>query len=154
VVRAASSAARKASCEPGSVAAVTPNSRETVSKVFSAEQPQHRCGLALPRHPATAAERRYARLLWSLHVARPRSNDVRLFVHGTPLVRKSSACEVSQSTVMRGTYDNAMAESFFSTLEADLLSCRRFASRAEAKMACFSYIEGWYNPVRLHSARH
>lgn len=49
-------------------------------------------------------------------------------------------------------YDNAMAESFFSTLEAELLSRRRFASQAEAKMACFSYIEGWYNPVRLHSA--
>ena len=41
-------------------------------------------------------------------------------------------------------YDNAMAESFFSTLEAELLSRRRFASQAEAKMACFSYIEGWY----------
>ncbi len=49
-------------------------------------------------------------------------------------------------------YDNAMAESFFSTLEAERLSRRRFASQAEARMACFSYIEGWYNPVRLHSA--
>jgi len=48
-------------------------------------------------------------------------------------------------------YDNAMAESFFATLEAELLSRRRFASQAEAKMACFSYIEGWYNPARLHS---
>lgn len=48
-------------------------------------------------------------------------------------------------------YDNAMPESFFSTLEAELLSRRRFASQAEARMACFSYIEGWYNPVRLHS---
>jgi putative transposase len=48
-------------------------------------------------------------------------------------------------------YDNAMAESFFSTLEAELLSRRRFASQAEARMACFSYIEGWYNPSRLHS---
>ena len=47
--------------------------------------------------------------------------------------------------------DNAMAESFFSTLEAELLSRRRFASQAEARMACFSYIEGWYNPARLHS---
>ena len=45
-----------------------------------------------------------------------------------------------------------MAESFFSTLEAELLKRRRFTSQAEAKMACFSYIEGWYNPVRLHSA--
>ena len=45
-----------------------------------------------------------------------------------------------------------MAESFFSTLKAELLSRRRFASQAETRMACFSYIEGWYNPVRLHSA--
>lgn len=49
-------------------------------------------------------------------------------------------------------YDNAMCESFFSTLEAELLSRRRFTSQAEAKAACFSYIEGFYNPVRLHSA--
>ena len=48
-------------------------------------------------------------------------------------------------------YDNAMAESFFSTLEAELLSRRRFTSQAEARMACFSYIEGWYNTARLHS---
>ncbi len=48
--------------------------------------------------------------------------------------------------------DNAMAESFFSTLECELLARRRFASQAEARMACFSYIEGFYNPVRLHSA--
>ena len=45
-----------------------------------------------------------------------------------------------------------MAESFFSTLEAELLSRRRFASQAEARMACASYVEGWYNPVRLHSS--
>ena len=48
-------------------------------------------------------------------------------------------------------YDNAMCESFFSTLECELLARRRFASQAEAKIACFSYIEGFYNPVRLHS---
>ena len=45
-----------------------------------------------------------------------------------------------------------MAESFFSTLEAELLSRRRFTSQAEARMSCFSYVEGWYNPVRLHSS--
>ena len=49
-------------------------------------------------------------------------------------------------------YDNAMCESFFEPLECELLSRRRFASQAEAKMACFSYIEGWYNLGRLHSA--
>jgi len=45
-----------------------------------------------------------------------------------------------------------MCESFFSTLECELLARRRFASQAEAKIACFSYIEGFHNPVRLHSA--
>ena len=49
-------------------------------------------------------------------------------------------------------YDNAMCESFFATLECELLERRRFASQAEAKIACFSFIEGWYNPARLHSA--
>lgn len=49
-------------------------------------------------------------------------------------------------------YDNALCESFFATLECELLNLRRFASQVEARMACFSFIEGWYNPVRLHSA--
>jgi putative transposase len=49
-------------------------------------------------------------------------------------------------------YDNAMCESFFATLECELLDRCRFTSQAEARMACFSFIEGWYNPVRLHSA--
>ena len=48
--------------------------------------------------------------------------------------------------------DNAMTESFFSTLEAELLSRRRLMSQAEARMACFSYVEGWYDPVRPRSA--
>ena len=50
------------------------------------------------------------------------------------------------------TYDNAMAERFFSTLECEVLARRRFRSQAEARMACFSYIEGFYNPLRRHSA--
>jgi putative transposase len=49
-------------------------------------------------------------------------------------------------------YDNAMCESFFSTLECELLARRRFTSQTEAKIACFSYIEGFFTPVRLHSA--
>ena len=49
-------------------------------------------------------------------------------------------------------YDNALCESFFATLECELLARRRFASQTEARMAVFSYVEGWYNPVRLHSA--
>ena len=49
-------------------------------------------------------------------------------------------------------YDNAMAESFFATLERELLNRRRFRSQAEARMAVFEWIEGWYNPHRRHSA--
>jgi putative transposase len=48
-------------------------------------------------------------------------------------------------------YDNAMAESFFATLEREVLNRRRFKSQAEARMAIFEWIEGWYNPHRRHS---
>jgi putative transposase len=48
-------------------------------------------------------------------------------------------------------YDNAMAENFFSTIEAELLARRGFVSQAQANTACFGYIEGWHNPARLHS---
>ena len=49
-------------------------------------------------------------------------------------------------------YDNAMAESFFASLECELLNRRSFKSKAEARTALFTYIEGWYNPRRRHSA--
>ena len=49
-------------------------------------------------------------------------------------------------------YDNAMAESFFATLEIELLQRHAFKSQAEARVALFEYIEGWYNPHRRHSA--
>jgi putative transposase len=49
-------------------------------------------------------------------------------------------------------YDNAMCESFFATLECELLSRRRFRTQVEARMAVFCFIEGWYNVRRRHSA--
>ena len=49
-------------------------------------------------------------------------------------------------------YDNALCESFFATLECELLQRRKFASKAEARMAVFVFIEGWYNTSRRHSA--
>ncbi len=49
-------------------------------------------------------------------------------------------------------YDNAMAESFFASLECELLDQTRFRNRAEAKTELFRYIEGWYNTHRRHSA--
>ena len=41
-----------------------------------------------------------------------------------------------------------MAESFFATLECELLDRRRFKTQAEARMAVFEFIEGFYNPRR------
>src|SRR5208282_4020380 len=49
-------------------------------------------------------------------------------------------------------FDNAMCESFFATLECELLDRRRFHTQAAARMALFEFIEGWYNPHRRHSA--
>jgi putative transposase len=49
-------------------------------------------------------------------------------------------------------YDNAMAESFFATLECELLNRRRFRTQVEARHAIFRFIEGWYNPHRRHSS--
>ena len=49
-------------------------------------------------------------------------------------------------------YDNAMCESFFATLECELLERRRFKTQVEAQMAVFDFIEGWYNPHRRHYA--
>jgi putative transposase len=48
-------------------------------------------------------------------------------------------------------FDNALAESFFATLETELLDRHSFRSRDEARLAVFSYIEGFYNPRRRHS---
>lgn len=49
-------------------------------------------------------------------------------------------------------FDNAMCESFFATLECELIDRRSFRTQAEARMAVFEFIEGWYNPHRRHSA--
>ena len=49
-------------------------------------------------------------------------------------------------------YDNAMAESFFATLECELIDRSAFQTQAQARMAIFEYLESWYNPKRRHSA--
>lgn len=48
-------------------------------------------------------------------------------------------------------FDNAVAESFFATLEKDLLRRNSYATRQDARTAVFDYIEAFYNPIRLHS---
>ena len=49
-------------------------------------------------------------------------------------------------------FDNAMAESFFATLECELLDRTTLSTHAEARAALFEFIEGWYNTRRRHSA--
>ena len=49
-------------------------------------------------------------------------------------------------------YDNAMCESFFATLECELLDRAPFKTQAEARNATFEFIEGFYNRRRRHSS--
>jgi putative transposase len=49
-------------------------------------------------------------------------------------------------------YDNAMVETFFKTLKAELVWRTVFHSRTEATAAIGCYIDGFYNPIRRHSA--
>jgi len=49
-------------------------------------------------------------------------------------------------------YDNAQAESFFSRFKTELLEGGVFEDVEQAKSEVFSYIEGYYNRVRLHSS--
>jgi putative transposase len=59
---------------------------------------------------------------------------------------------VIQSNSRKGTpHDNAVKESFFATLEKELLRRRRFATIEQARSAVFTYIEEFYNRSRLHS---
>jgi len=48
-------------------------------------------------------------------------------------------------------YDNAVAESFFSTLEMELVAESEWATQAQAAAAVREYIDGFYNPVRRHT---
>lgn len=48
-------------------------------------------------------------------------------------------------------WDNAVAESFFATLEIELIARRSWPTRDLARRALFHYIEGWYNRTRRHS---
>src|SRR5436190_9327755 len=59
---------------------------------------------------------------------------------------------VLQSIGRRGdAFDNAVAESFFATLETELFARTVFTSRDHARLEVFAFIEGFYNPRRRHS---
>jgi len=63
------------------------------------------------------------------------------------------ALPVTQSMSGKGDcWDNAPAESFFKTLKTEMIYHYEFASKKEAKLAVFEFIEVWYNRKRRHSA--
>jgi putative transposase len=60
---------------------------------------------------------------------------------------------IAASMGSRGdAYDNALMETFFGTLKIELVDRRRWRTRQEIDTAVLSYIEGWYNPLRLQKA--
>ena len=59
---------------------------------------------------------------------------------------------ITQSMSRKGEcHDNAVAESFFSTLKKELTNQQSYRTREQAKSSIFEYIEVFYNKMRLHS---
>ena len=50
------------------------------------------------------------------------------------------------------SFDNAMMESFFGTLQRELLDRQTWTTRRELAAAIFEWIEAWYNPRRRHTS--
>lgn len=66
---------------------------------------------------------------------------------------RAAAANIRLSMSSTGNcYDNAPAESFFATVKLEAMPAGIFASRQEARMALFDYIEVFYNRQRLHSS--
>jgi putative transposase len=77
------------------------------------------------------------------------------FTHYTALAFGQRCAEAGVRPSMGAVgdcFDNAMCESFFATLECELLDRRHFKTQIEARMAVFEFMEGCYNPRRRHSA--
>ena len=64
---------------------------------------------------------------------------------------RQAGCTCSMSR-KGNCWDNAVAESFFSTLKCELVHDASFQTRSEARQALFEFIEVWYNRERLHSS--
>jgi transposase InsO family protein len=67
--------------------------------------------------------------------------------------RLAAAHGIRLSVGRRGQcWDNAVAESFFSTIKTELLHRQPWPTHTDARQAIFEYIEGWYNTRRRHSS--
>jgi transposase InsO family protein len=112
--------------------------------------------------PSLATELPLAALAMARQRRRPAPGTVPGCVHHSDQGRQYSsagyraalaAAGLTASMSRRGDcWDNAVVESFFATLKTELIHRQAWATRAEVQRAVFRYIEGWYNPHRLHSA--
>jgi transposase InsO family protein len=111
-------------------------------------------------HESLATELTTQALERALH-ARPNASLPELLHHSdrgcqyssTIFRQRLSLCQITQSMSRKGNcYDNAAMESFWATLKAECFGTTIPATRAQAHLMVFDYIETFYNPVRLHSA--
>ena len=111
---------------------------------------------------ATANHLRTDLVLSALETAiqqrQPESGVIHHSDHGTQFTSTAFGQRCRQAGIrpsmgsVGDAYDNALCESFFASLECELLDRYAFKSQSEARLAVFRYIEGWYNPHRRHSA--
>jgi transposase InsO family protein len=108
--------------------------------------------------PSLAHELPLAALTMARHTRQPRPGTLHHSDRGrqyssAPYRAALAAAGLTASMSRRGDcWDNAVVESFFATLKTELIHRRPWTTRAEVQRAVFRYIEGWYNPHRLHSA--
>jgi putative transposase len=98
----------------------------------------------------------------AFHTRRPRVNGDTPTLHHSDRGRQYSSAGYRAALAAAGLtasmsrqgdcWDNAVVESFFATLKTELIHRRPWPTRTAVQHAVFRYIEGWYNPHRLHSA--
>jgi putative transposase len=93
--------------------------------------------------------------IWQRH---PTAGVIHHSDHGCQYtaLRFGARCQEAGIRCSRGAvgdcYDNAMVESFFATVECELLAQQPFRTRSDARTAAFEYLEVFYNRQRRHSA--
>ncbi len=99
-----------------------------------------------------------AALDMAIQRARPQAGLIHHSDHGSQYTstvfgqRCAEAGIVPSMGTVGDAYDNALAESFFATLECELIDREQFITREDARTKVFDYLETFYNPRRRHSA--
>jgi transposase InsO family protein len=111
--------------------------------------PNARSSAAQAVHPRGRSSSSCACNTWALtHMRASKAANTRRSASGSAAARWACGRRWARSR----TPTTALAESFFATLECELLDCTRFKSHVDARLVVFEFIEGWHNPHRRHSA--